>query len=73
MEAHFHFFKVSRGLRQGNPLSLLLIVDMEALNKLLDMARDMDLFRGLKLECVNMWRNYSLMFYGCDLSVLRTG
>lgn len=44
------FFKVSRGLRHGDPLSLfLLIVVMEVLNNFLQRARELELFKGLKV------------------------
>lgn len=42
------FFKVSRNLRQGDSLSLLLfIIVIKALNRMIEMAKEMNLFSGV--------------------------
>lgn len=42
------FFKASRGLRQGDLLSLLLfILYMEALNELMNKVKELHLFKGV--------------------------
>lgn len=45
------FFKAFRGLRQGDPLSpLLFIVVMEAFNRMIEHAKESDLFKGVMVE-----------------------
>lgn len=46
-ESPSSFFKTSRGLRQGDPLSLLLLIAViEGLNKMLLRVRELELFTG---------------------------
>lgn len=66
------FFRPTTGLRQGDSLSpLLLIIVIEALNKILSRTRELQIFKGLKMgdaeHAVGM--THLFIFYNTYFSV----
>lgn len=65
------FFKASRGLRKGDTLSLLLfIIIMEVLNKLLLKARELHLFKGMKVDMQGEEVEITRLFFVDDTLLL---
>lgn len=72
------FFKASRRLRQGDPLSpILFIMVMEALNKLIEQSRNLNLIKGInvgKEKNIEISRSFfaidTLIFCQPDVSML---
>lgn len=61
------FFSAPRGLRQGDPLStLLFIIVMEALNTLVERARDLQLLKSISVANNNKNIEVSHLFFADD-------